>query len=114
MAISRSSSISCVDLLGGAAFADDDFRLDADRLAHRLGDLGENGFGLLAGFGPHDALDADPLLEIAVGDHIEQHQAAIGILGAQAGIVNGAATFGRIVDHRHELAAVTFKSRESF
>ncbi len=40
---------------------------------------------------------------------IEQDEAAIGILGAHAGIVDGARAFRRIVDHRHEFAAVTFR-----
>jgi len=53
------------------------------------------------------------LLEVAVGDHIEQDEATIGILGAHARIVHGAPAFRGIVYHRHEFAAVSFKSRES-
>ncbi len=72
-------------------------------------DLGDDGFGLFAGLGPHDLLDAQPLLEIAVGDHIDEHQSAIGILGAPAGIMHGALAFRRTIDDRHELAAMTFE-----
>ncbi|MCY1246707.1 hypothetical protein D9M72_599710 [compost metagenome] len=99
-----------MDLLGCGPFANDDFGFDADAFAHGLRHLGKGGFRLFAGFSAHDFLDPQPLLEVAVGDDIEQDETAIGILGAHACIMHGAAAFRGIVDHRHEFAAVTFKS----
>ncbi|GAC1041449.1 hypothetical protein thsrh120_14530 [Rhizobium sp. No.120] len=49
------------------------------------------------------------MLEIAFGDHIEQDEAAIGILGTPAGIMDSALAFWCAVDNRHELAAMTFE-----
>ncbi|MNU55776.1 hypothetical protein D3C71_448590 [compost metagenome] len=103
-----------MDLLGGAAFTNDSFGLDADGLTNLLGDLGECGFRLLPRFRPHDLLDTKPLLEVAFGDHVEQHKPAIGILGATTGIVHGPFAFRCVIDNSEKLATMPFQTRQPF
>ncbi len=107
--MSRSSSITALISSTALPSRIHDFRLDADRFANHLCRFGDDGLGLLTGFGPHDLLDAQPLLKIALGNHVDKHQPAIGILGAPAGIMHSALTFRCAIDHRHEFAAMPFE-----
>jgi hypothetical protein len=95
-----------MDFLGGLALPDDHFGIDADQLPHLLAGLGKCRLGLFHRLGAHDLLDAEPVLEIAGLDDIDQNQATAGIESAHAGIAHGAFAFGRVVDDRQELAAV--------
>ncbi len=67
------------DLLDRLALAHHEFRLDADLLAHPLCMAVERGVGGRLGLLAHDLLDAQPVLEIAGLDHVEQHQHAVGV-----------------------------------
>ena len=68
------------DLLGAHALADHLLRLDVGLLADEVGHLAERVLGLIDRLGAHDVLDADPLLELARGDDVEEHQTAAGAL----------------------------------
>ena len=72
-----------------------------------LAGLGKRRLGLFHGFGAHNLLDAEPVLEIAGLDDIDQNQPAAGIVGAHAGVAHGAFAFRRVVDDGEELAPVT-------
>ena len=85
-----------------------------DQLAHPLRRLRHDRFGLFHRLSAHDLLDAEPLLEIAFGNHEQENQASIRILGATAGVMDGFFAFRRAVDDRHEFATMPFKPRKPF
>src|SRR5690606_13279265 len=96
------------DRLRPVALTDHHFRLGPCNLAHALSGAADGKFGLFARLGAHDVLNAEPMLEILVGDDVKQGHDPAGPFRPFGGIEDRPVAFRGFVYDDQELAAMAF------